>query len=65
MLNDQNVLLTGADSPIGQRIVLRILEEDPTVLRSFDSDQSHIEELMRRFDDDRLRYLMGHVRGGQ
>ena len=65
MLNDQNILLAEAGSPIGQRIVLRILEEDPTVLRLFDNDRSHIEELMRRFDNDCLRYLMGHVWGGQ
>lgn len=65
MLTGQNVLLTGAGSPIGQGLVPRILEQDPTVLRLFDSNESHLEELMERFDDDRLRYLMGRVRDGQ
>jgi len=65
MLTGQNVLLTGAGSPIGQGLVPRILDQDPTVLRLFDSNESHLEELMERFDDDRLRYLMGRVRDGQ
>jgi len=65
MLTGQNVLLTGAGSPIGQGLVPRILEQDPAVLRLFDSNESHLEELMERFDDDRLRYLMGRVRDGQ
>lgn len=65
MLTGQNVLLTAAGSPIGQGLVPRILDQDPTVLRLFDSNESHLEELMERFDDDRLRYLMGRVRDGQ
>jgi len=65
MLTGQNILLTGAGSPIGQGLVPRILEQDPTVLRLFDSNESHPEELMERFDDDRLRYLMGRVRDEQ
>jgi FlaA1/EpsC-like NDP-sugar epimerase len=51
MLTGQNVLLTGAGSPISQGLVARILEQDPTVPRLFESNESHLEEPMERFDD--------------
>ena len=62
MLTGQNVLLTGGGSPIGQGLVPRILEQDPAVLRVFDSTESNLEDVMDRFDDDRLRHLLGRVR---
>ena len=59
MLTGQNVLLTGGGSPIGQGLVPRILEQDPAVLRVFDSTESNLEDVMDRFDDDRLRLCWG------
>jgi FlaA1/EpsC-like NDP-sugar epimerase len=61
MLTGQNVLLTSGGSPIGQGLVPRILEQDPAVLRLFDSTESNLEAIMNRFDDGRLRHLL--VRG--
>lgn len=59
MLADQNILLTGGGPPIGEGLVSCIFEQDPAALSVFHSTEFNLEDIMDRFDDDRLRHLLG------
>jgi len=62
-LTDRNVLVTGGCGSIGSRLVDRVLEDDPAVVRVLDTDEAGLFELRKRFEgDERLRYLLGDVR---
>ena len=61
-LSDQNVLVTGGCGSIGSELVRQVLAEDPAVVRVLDNDEAALFALQKRFDDERLRCLLGDVR---
>jgi FlaA1/EpsC-like NDP-sugar epimerase len=61
MISGQRILITGAGS-IGRNLLSRFLDDDPDVIRIFDSSESTLAELQSSFDDGRLRFLAGNVR---
>jgi FlaA1/EpsC-like NDP-sugar epimerase len=61
-LSDQNVLVTGGCGSIGSELVRQVLSEDPAVVRVLDNDEAALFALQKRFDDERLRCLLGDVR---
>ena len=62
-LTDRNVLVTGGCGSIGSRLVERILEKEPAVVRVLDTDEAALFDLQERYGKEgRLRYLLGSVR---
>lgn len=61
-LTDRTVLVTGGCGSIGSELVRQVLAKDPEVVRVFDNDEAALFDLQKRFDDDRLRCLLGDVR---
>jgi FlaA1/EpsC-like NDP-sugar epimerase len=62
MITGRSVLLTGGAGSVGRALARRILDEDPAVLRIFDSDESGLADAKTAFGDDRCRFLAGDVR---
>ena len=62
MIEENNVLLTGAAGSVGNMLASRLLDLDPAVLRLFDNNEPGIAELKSTLDDDRCRFLAGDVR---
>jgi len=62
-LTDRNVLVTGGCGSIGRRLVERILDEEPAVVRVLDTDEAGLFDLQEEYGKEgRLRYLLGSVR---
>jgi FlaA1/EpsC-like NDP-sugar epimerase len=62
-LTDRSVLVTGGCGSIGRRLVERILDEDPAVVRVLDTDEAALFDLQEQYGKEgRLRYLLGDVR---
>ncbi len=63
-LTGENVLVTGGCGSIGSRLVERLLDHDPSVVRVFDNDEEGLFELHERLErhTDDLRFLLGDVR---
>lgn len=62
MLTGQSILLTGGAGSVGSALVPHILDQDPSVLRIYDSTEPGLAALKRELDDDRCRFLVGDVR---
>jgi UDP-N-acetylglucosamine 4,6-dehydratase len=62
-LHGKTVLVTGATGSFGTKFVEKLLREhNPKAIRLFSRDELKQSEIQRRFEDDRLRYLIGDVR---
>jgi UDP-N-acetylglucosamine 4,6-dehydratase len=63
ILNGATVLVTGGSGAFGQAFIRRILRDNhPQSVRVFSSGESRQADMRMRFNDDRLRYLIGNVR---
>jgi UDP-N-acetylglucosamine 4,6-dehydratase len=62
-LKDKVVLVTGGTGSFGTAFVQRALERhEPAVIRIYSRDELKQWDMQRRFDDERLRFLVGDVR---
>lgn len=62
-LRDKIILVTGATGSVGQRILRRLLDLEPGVIRIYSRDESKQFELRESLGrDSRLRWLIGDVR---
>jgi len=61
---DKKILITGGTGTIGQQLVLRLLQEKPTVIRIFSRDEHKQFEMQQELfrHNKVLRYLIGDVR---
>ncbi len=62
MISGQNILLTGGAGSVSRKLVPRLLEQDPNVLRTFDNNEPGLAEIRANISDSRCRYLAGDVR---
>jgi len=62
LVSDKTVLITGGCGSIGSCLVEHVLDRDPAVVRVFDTDEQGLFSLQQRFEDSRLRYLLGDIR---
>jgi UDP-N-acetylglucosamine 4,6-dehydratase len=59
----KTILITGGTGSFGTKLIEALLgSHDPAAIRVFSRDELKQSELRRKFDDERLRYLIGDVR---
>lgn len=62
-LEGQNILVTGGCGSIGSRIVKKVLDHDPAVIRVLDNNEEELFNLQRELGEDApVRPLLGDVR---
>ena len=62
-LRGKDVLVTGGCGSIGSHLVKKIITDDPSVVRVFDSNEEALFGLQKELDNDTpVRYLLGDIR---
>ncbi len=62
-LNDKTILVTGGTGSFGQKFTeIMLKEHNPKSIRIYDNRELAEVEMERKFDDPRLRFLIGDVR---
>jgi len=62
LFDDKNILITGGSGSLGQALTRKLLEYNFKTLRIFSRNESKQVEMQKKFDDPRLRFLIGDVR---
>jgi len=63
LLDDSTILITGGTGTFGKKFTEVLLDRhDPRAVRIFSRGEHEQAEMRARFDDDRLRFLIGDVR---
>jgi UDP-N-acetylglucosamine 4,6-dehydratase len=58
----KRILVTGGTGSIGREIIAQLLKEDVGVVRVLSNDENSLFNMRMKFDDERLRFLLGDVR---
>jgi UDP-N-acetylglucosamine 4,6-dehydratase/5-epimerase len=61
-LRDGSVLVTGGTGTFGEAILLRLIESQAREIRVLSRDEQKHVALRRKYDDSRIRFLVGDVR---
>jgi UDP-N-acetylglucosamine 4,6-dehydratase/5-epimerase len=62
LFEDKNLLITGGTGSLGQALTKRLLEYDVKTIRILSRNESKQVEMQSKFDDPRLRFLVGDIR---
>ena len=62
MLRGKKILITGGTGSLGQALTSRLLKEDVDTIRIFSRNENKQITMASKFEDDRLRFLLGDVR---
>tara|TARA_Y100000748_G_scaffold294446_1_gene285102 strand:- start:744 stop:1745 length:1002 start_codon:yes stop_codon:yes gene_type:complete len=62
LFKNKKILITGGTGSLGNALTQRLLEQDVDTVRIFSRNESKQLEMESKFDDDRLRFLIGDVR---
>jgi len=62
MFKNKKILITGGTGSLGTALTKRLLSEDVDTIRIFSRNESKQIEMESKFNDDRLRFLLGDVR---
>jgi len=62
MFQGKIVLITGGTGSLGQALTHRLLENDVKTIRIFSRNENKQIEMESKFNDDRLRFLLGDIR---
>lgn len=62
MYTDKTVLLTGGTGSFGSKMLEYCLREDAHEVRVFSRDEKKQEELRQKFNDQRIKFMLGDVR---
>lgn len=62
MLNGKNILITGGTGSLGTALTKKLLTLDVGTIRIFSRDENKQIQLEEKFNDNRLRFLIGDVR---
>ena len=65
MFKDKTILITGGTGSLGQALTKRLLEMDVRSVRIFSRNESRQIQMESKFQDERLRFLIGDVRDYQ
>ena len=62
MFKNKKILITGGAGSLGNALTQRLLEQGVDTIRIFSRNESKQLEMESKFNDDRLRFLIGDVR---
>jgi len=62
MFEDKTILITGGTGSLGQALTYRLLEKGVKTIRIFSRNENKQIEMELKFNDDRLRFLLGDIR---
>jgi UDP-N-acetylglucosamine 4,6-dehydratase len=62
MFKDQTILITGGTGSWGQYLTRKLLEQNPKEIRIFSRNEYTQVMMQRKFDDPRLRFIIGDIR---
>ena len=62
MFDDKKILITGGTGSLGQALTQRLLEKNVKTIRILSRNESKQIEMESKFNDDRLRFLLGDIR---
>jgi len=62
VFKDKTILITGGTGSLGQALTKRLLEMDVRAIRIFSRNESKQIQMESKFQDQRLRFLLGDVR---
>ena len=62
MLKGKKILITGGTGSLGNALTSRLLESDVDTIRIYSRNESKQVEMERKFNDERLRFLIGDIR---
>ena len=62
MFQDKTILITGGTGSLGQALTHRLLENDAKTIRIFSRNENKQIEMESKFNDNRLRFLLGDIR---
>ncbi len=62
MFDDKSILITGGTGSLGQALTEKLLKYDIKTLRIFSRNENKQVEMKSKFDDPRLRFLIGDIR---
>ena len=62
LFNNKTILITGGTGSLGQALTKRLLEMDVRAIRIFSRNESKQIQMESKFQDQRLRFLLGDVR---
>ena len=62
MLDGKKILITGGTGSLGQALTSRLLKENVDTIRIFSRNENKQITMESKFEDDRLRFLLGDVR---
>ena len=62
MLKGKKILITGGTGSLGNALTTRLLESDVDTIRIYSRNESKQVEMERKFNDERLRFLIGDIR---
>ena len=59
---DKSILITGGTGSLGQALTKRLLDSNAKTVRVLSRNESKQVEMKSKFNDDRIRYLIGDIR---
>ena len=62
MFEDKTILITGGTGSLGQALTYRLLEKGVKTIRIFSRNENKQIEMESKFNDNRLRFLLGDIR---
>tara|TARA_B100000029_G_C17536056_1_gene944919 strand:+ start:173 stop:1171 length:999 start_codon:yes stop_codon:yes gene_type:complete len=62
MLRGKKILITGGTGSLGSALTSRLLKEDVDTIRIFSRNENKQITMESKFNDDRLRFLLGDIR---
>lgn len=62
MIEDKTILVTGGTGSWGNELAKQLLEKNPREIRIFSRNELLQVEMSRRFDNDKLNFIIGDVR---
>jgi len=65
MFEDSKVLITGGTGSLGQVLTQRLLEKNVKTIRIFSRNENNQIKMESKFNDDRLRFLLGDIRDSE
>ncbi|RZD48974.1 MAG: hypothetical protein CXT78_00215 [Thaumarchaeota archaeon] len=65
MFKGKKILITGGTGSLGQSLTKRLLNTDADTIRIFSRNESKQVEMESKFDDGRLRFLIGDIRDNE